>query len=487
MKIYIKSLSICTILLLAGCNAQVSTQITKSYPATSSDQNISVLQREDTPPENSEYIGMVEVGDNGLTGNSKCTYEAVVELAKEEARKAGGNAIRITKHKTPDLISTCHQITADILRIENVDSHLYGMAPKQKTDTNFAVLNIFRDDAKLIADYDLYIGKSLLCHVSNKFKKTVLVKADEPTILWAETEKKEELEVDLKPGHVYHLRCDVGPGIAVGRPLLFITESNALSAQFEALEPKKAEAQDTIILEKGGTAIRYTAASAASTGDSQQVGNMVAGERLATYEETKRKRFIVSLDGGYSRRLAKISEETPTMLMDHMKSIKNGFNLGGDLTFLFNNFIGAGAKFSMFHTYDEKTIPMSYGHPDHNIKDKYIIPIIGPMFALRQPINEKNHLLSNYSIGYMGYTNEGEFDGQWYRLKGKTVYASIDLGYDHWFSSGMGIGFKLSLVGGTLSEYTKEDGVTKQEVELDKDHYEGLGRIDFSVGLRFGK
>ena len=145
MKNIIQLSGICVILslILTGCNAKVSTQITKTYPAIDSTQNIHVLRWEESLPENTEVIGMVEVGDNGLTGNSKCTYEAVIEKAKEEARKAGGNAIKITKHKIPDVISSCHRITADILRIENADSYLFGMMPKQTADSNYATLNIF--------------------------------------------------------------------------------------------------------------------------------------------------------------------------------------------------------------------------------------------------------------------------------------------------------------------------------------------------------
>ena len=176
MKAYNKLLSIFTILVLTSCNAKVSTMISKTYPTENQSEEISVLEWDETIPKDAEVIGMVKVGDSGFTGTSKCTYHAVIEKAKEEARKIGGNAIKITSHRSPGWHSTCHTITADILRIENIDSYLLGMTPVEKADTNYATLNIFRDDMTNSTNYDLYIGKSQICQVSKSFKKTVMIK-----------------------------------------------------------------------------------------------------------------------------------------------------------------------------------------------------------------------------------------------------------------------------------------------------------------------
>lgn len=483
MNLHIKLLSICAVLLLAGCNARVSTQITKTYPELDIKQEIKVVMANDVIPENTEVIGMVEVGDNGLTGNSKCTYEAVIEKAKEEARKAGGNAIKITKHKTPDVISSCHRITADILRIENADSYLFGMKPGQTADSNYATLNIFRDDATFGVIFDLFIGKSLLCRVPHDFKKTILIKADGPTTLWTETEKKEELEVDLRPGHVYYLRCGVSTGIAMGRPSLSITESDALRANFETFTAKKTEPQDTIILQKEGTAIRYKATAQTNADSSILAKDTIVGERLSTYDEIKDKRFVLSLEGGYSRRTAGIAKETPLPLKEHLRNAKNGYNIGGDLSIFFSKNMGAGLKFSMFKASDECEYL-----PRQRVQDDYSIPIFGPMLAIRYPFENKKHCcLTNFSFGYMGYENNGELDAQKYHIKGRTVFAALDFGYDYWFASNWGVGFKLSIISGTLSKYTLDDEIQKQEIKLDKDHKEGIGRLNLSVGIRFGK
>lgn len=490
MKAHNKPLSIFTILvLLTSCNAKVSTLISKTYPAEGQNEEVSVLEWDETIPNNAEVIGTVKVGDGGFTSTSKCTYHAVIGKAKEEARKIGGNAIKITSHKKPGGHSTCHTITADILRIGNIDSYLLGMTPVEKADTNYATLNIFRDDMTNGINYDLYIGKSQICQVSKSFKKTVLIKSDEPTTIWAKTERKVEIPVNFKAGHVYYLRCGVTTGVALANVDMHITESNIYYDQFVTFNAKITEKQDTIILKNDGTATRFTATSASTT-DSLQTKSETKdeGEKLITYEESKGKKVIFSLDGGYSHRMAPISESVSSEFVDHIKNIKNGVNIGGDLIFLWSKYFGLGGKFTMFKASDEREVHDSYSYSTQKIKDTYTIPAIGPVFTIRHPLaNKKSDLFSKYSLGFMGYTNKGELNGNSYHIKAHTAYFSFEAGYDYWLSSNVGVGIKLSLIAGSFSKYTLVGDRSKKEFDLGKENKEGLGRLDLSVGIRFGK
>lgn len=54
--------------------------------------------------------------DSGAS--TKCNYEQVVLLAKQETAKGGGNALALTDHRKPSLLgSSCHQIAGNMLWI----------------------------------------------------------------------------------------------------------------------------------------------------------------------------------------------------------------------------------------------------------------------------------------------------------------------------------------------------------------------------------
>lgn len=112
----LKFFSVLILLSMYSCGPTVSTTISKSYDTLNYQENILVFGEEDEAPEDAELLGTVRIGESGFS--VKCNYGVVINEASQEARKAGGNAIKIITHKKPDLWSSCHRITAEILRIE---------------------------------------------------------------------------------------------------------------------------------------------------------------------------------------------------------------------------------------------------------------------------------------------------------------------------------------------------------------------------------
>jgi len=108
-----------TFLILSSCTQRISTSISKNYAALESTQIVKVIDIDDAVPVGSELLGEVKIGDTGFTNN--CDYEAVLSDARIEARKVGGNALKIVDHKYPDMMSTCHRIKADIYKVNFVD------------------------------------------------------------------------------------------------------------------------------------------------------------------------------------------------------------------------------------------------------------------------------------------------------------------------------------------------------------------------------
>jgi hypothetical protein len=85
----------------SACSPHIARNIQKSYPSLEYSVDIKVIKINETITFSYEKLGTITLGDAGLTGKSRCTYEALLELAKEEARKVGGNAIKITESIPP--------------------------------------------------------------------------------------------------------------------------------------------------------------------------------------------------------------------------------------------------------------------------------------------------------------------------------------------------------------------------------------------------
>ncbi len=78
-----------------------------------------------------------------------------------------------------------------------------------------------------------------------------------------------------------------------------------------------------------------------------------------------------------------------------------------------------------------------------------------------------------------------KIDDGYQQIKGSTLGMAFDLGYDFKISEKTALGFQVSLLSGNLTEVTYNIGNRSQKIKLNNGEEEGLGRVDFSIGLRF--
>jgi len=226
---------------LIACSPKVTTKLTKTYPSLDYKQEVTVIGiTEETPPTATE-IGVVKIGDTGFSTN--CGWDVVIEKAKMEARKAGGNVLKIIEHTPPSMMgSSCDRITAKILKIENPDE--LSKIKENKTaivDTtwNYAKLFVYRPGgAGALVGYDLYLGDSVICRVKNNSKQEIKITKKGMNSLWAKTEAKSEVPIDIEFGREYYLRCTMGMGIMVGRPQLQLVDRMQGKSQYNSIKSK---------------------------------------------------------------------------------------------------------------------------------------------------------------------------------------------------------------------------------------------------------
>lgn len=86
-----------------------------TYSEIQAYERFASLESDPGPIPNQILIATIELRDAGLTID--CDYETVKRMAERKTRKLGGNCLVITEHKNPDLISSCHRIKGNVLRI----------------------------------------------------------------------------------------------------------------------------------------------------------------------------------------------------------------------------------------------------------------------------------------------------------------------------------------------------------------------------------
>ncbi len=238
MKHTLKLLLVVTIILLGSCSPKVETNLIKNYNALDYNEEVLVIGLNEERPKKSEFLGLITIKDSGFT--TKCSYKDVLNEAKLEARKIGGNAIKITTHRPPSVGSSCHRITADILRIDNIDNYSPKEEEEVLLDVDYAILNVYRyGGAGSLINYDLYLGDSIVCRVKSNFKTTIHVRKDGLNTLWAKTESKIEVPIDIKIGKEYYLRCGLSLGAFIGRPQMELVDNKIGKSEFESFNAKK--------------------------------------------------------------------------------------------------------------------------------------------------------------------------------------------------------------------------------------------------------
>jgi hypothetical protein len=183
------------------------------------------------------------------------------------------------------------------------------------------------------------------------------------------------------------------------------------------------------------------------------------------------------INGGYSYRTAPTVEGIPSSLTSYIESLKSGYHYGMDFMYFFNDYLGMGLKASKFRSGKKET-------EGGNIHDDISIGFVGPEFCTRLPSrNSLSALFVAIAIGYSGYKDDGYYNYP-ILIKGNTMGMGMDLGYDIGLSKNWAIGFQLSALFGTITEIDVTQGSQTLHVELEKDNYESLARVDLSVGLR---
>ena len=234
-------------LIYFGCSSSVHTTLTS--PARSplpENAEIMVLQTYQKQPDSCIKIGTLHVGDNGFSAD--CGYNKVMEQAKAEVRKAGGNILNIEEFHEPDGFSTCYRISADILYRPNLNILLAKVNSIQDSITkakfngakNYAILNVYRPQnyTGSLIGYNIHVNDSVICRAKNNSRNEVKIYKEGKTTIWAQTEAEDSVIVNVKFGEEYFLKCGIRMGALVGEPILILMDKQTGRFELEGIRSR---------------------------------------------------------------------------------------------------------------------------------------------------------------------------------------------------------------------------------------------------------
>lgn len=206
---------------------------------------------------------------------------------------------------------------------------------------------------------------------------------------------------------------------------------------------------------------------------------------VLTREMFSTLRFAVN--GGFSNRTAKLPENLPGELKQYTKDLVTGNNFGLDFTYFLSKSSGIGLKYSghfSSNSIDRISVTTPSGTVYGKMSDQIAINFFGPIYTSRYISPSTNSaFLFSIGAGYLGFKNDAVFIDNFY-FNGSTFGICFDIGWDLKFHKNIAIGFNIAFIGGSLSEIEISDGSNSQTIKFDKDNYENIGRIDFTVGFR---
>ena len=232
-------------LLLYSCSPKIKSNLVNSnYPPLDHNVKITILGKNETIPDNSEFIGDLKIGDAGFTTN--CGYDVVIANAKLAAKRNGANFIVITQIKEPDFASTCYRLKAKMYRNFDIGTlsdfiRMRELRNKSRlpSDSDYAVIYFYRPSSfvgsaigyKIRLDDETMIGK-----VRNGEKFEFKTKDFGKHVFWGKTETQESVVIDIKKGQEYFVRCGIKMGAAVGRPEMNLVENYMGISEYDEMK-----------------------------------------------------------------------------------------------------------------------------------------------------------------------------------------------------------------------------------------------------------
>lgn len=210
-----------------------------------------------------------------------------------------------------------------------------------------------------------------------------------------------------------------------------------------------------------------------------------------TYHHHFTSKWEVSVQGGWSYRLARISPSTPVGFQEYAEALRSGYNLGAGVSrYYWKDFMGIGIQYSRFGTMGSlrnvNAMHLVTGHTvSGTIKDNIDIQFMGPTFNVRHAFGKRYSVSGYVGIGYISYTDRASLGNMKLTLKGNHIGQAIGANINLALGNKTSLYVGSSLVAGTISQMKITQAGQKTTVKLEDDDRESLRHLNTSLGVRW--
>jgi hypothetical protein len=209
------------------------------------------------------------------------------------------------------------------------------------------------------------------------------------------------------------------------------------------------------------------------------------------------ERLRIGINGGpgYILSSSKNAEDEMTTMgfesgkvKSYYKDLKTGRYANVNLTWLFSAKYGAGIKYNFFDT-SAKTDGFVDLHDGMNLyyttfSEHIYVNYFAGAFYYQENFGRRKLFKLNYgiSLGLVKYRDEVKYLYN-YLMTGESFGMDIDLGIEYSLNKHLSFMADLSDFSSTITKMKVSDGTTIRTIKLEKDSYENLSRLNFSIGI----
>jgi hypothetical protein len=231
--------------LFTACSPKAGSSVTdNSLTPLPDDAPVLVLDLNRSLPDGCRPVGKIKAD----AGNAECHYSTVIGNARAQARKMGGNIVKISRYRIPNAGTPCYEVSADVFYSANADQLV--AADEARTDSlhrakfgehpDYAILYAYRPSGVgPLIGYNLHLGDSVICRMKNYSRYEIRLYKEGPVTLSAKTETKASIALAVRFGEEYYLKCGLQMGAFVGEPTLGLIAKGPGEAEYESIKKSK--------------------------------------------------------------------------------------------------------------------------------------------------------------------------------------------------------------------------------------------------------